>query len=129
MAIGCGCASKNGHPIVEIELSDFQPYSAEQVAQFQDASRRGNWMAWRYIPRIGGPGPAMREATVFPAAEYRSVDSARGTVRFFASNFAENPTQYRLINYLCELKPIEYRWALRTRGSTRLLPGQIRVLR
>lgn len=123
-------ASKNGRPIVEVELADLQPYNEEQVKQFQESARRGNWMGWRYIPRIGGPGAEISQATVFPSSsEYRSVDSAKGTVRFFPSNFAENPTQYRLINLLCELKALEYRWAFRTQGAIRLLPGQVRVLR
>ena len=122
-------ASKNGRPIAELELRNLLPPNAEQVRQAQDAVFGDRWMGWRYIARIGGPGPEISQATVFPCSvELRSVEAAQGTVRFFPSNFADNPTQFRLINLLCELKPIEYRMAFRATGSFRLLPGQVRVL-
>jgi acetoacetate decarboxylase len=122
-------ASKNGRPIVELEVSGLHPLSDEERAAFERGARAGNWMGWRYIPKVGEPGADLSQIIVFPTEPtYHSVERGSGAVRFFPSTFADNPTQYQVINLLCALEPLEYRAAFRTRGSVRLFAHRARVL-
>ncbi len=123
-------ASLNGHPIVEVEVWDLQPLPPAETAAYQERARRGNWMGYRYIPRLGGPGAELAQPTLYPSEpEYDLVQTGQGRVRFFPSTFADNPTQHAIINLLCELEPLEYRGAYYSHGRSRLLVGRVRALR
>lgn len=123
-------ASLRGHPIVELEVHDLEALPEAGVREFEARSRGGNWMGYKYIPRIGEPGADVAYATVFPSrSEYEKVEAGAGSVRFFSSTFTDNPTQFQVVNLLCELEPLEYRAAFRTQGRNQLLPGKARALR
>jgi acetoacetate decarboxylase len=50
-------------------------------------------------------------------------------VREFEKSFESNPTQFQVVNLLCELEPLEIKSAFRTQSRSRLLGGQARALR
>lgn len=123
-------ASQLGTPIVELTAGSLRELSEPERRALQEAAARGNWMGYKYIPRIGAPGADVAYATLFPSEQlYESASRGQGEVRFFPSSFENNPTQFQAVNLLCALEPLEYRGALLTRGKMRLFSGRARALR
>jgi hypothetical protein len=122
--------SRRGHPVVELEVRGLRALEPSEVRAMEERSRAGSWMGYKYIPRIAGAGADLEYATVFPTEQtYDRVESGTGSVRFFPSSFERNPTHWQVVNLLCQLEPLEVRWAFLTHGKTRLFAGRARALR
>ena len=122
-------ASKNGRPMVELTLSGLREMPETERLAAQERGRNRNWMGWRYIPKIGGPGAELSQITFFPVwPTYRTASFATGSVKFYESSFAENPTQWQFVNLLAQLEPLEYRSAFRWEGDYGADSRPVRVL-
>ena len=129
-AFGDRASARLDHAVVELEIEDLRPLPEAELRAMEERSRAGNWMGYKYIPRIAGGGADLEYATVFPTEQvYDRAEAGSGRVRFFPSTFERNPTHWQVVNLLCQLEPLEYRSALLTHGKTRLFAGRARALR
>jgi len=78
-------------------------------------------MAWRYLPEVGGFGPAISEPTTFPSDNvYTSGMTGEGKISWNHLTWEQNPTQCHIANALADLPVLEYLPAMVTTGSSNL---------
>jgi 3-hydroxybutyryl-CoA dehydrogenase len=120
-------ASHFDHRIVDLTISQLRVPGAEEIAAVQQAREgKDNPMAWRYQPATGGFGDALSEYTTFPSENvFTGAWFGEGKVDWNNLTWAQNPTQYHIVNALAGLPVLEYLPAMVTRGSTNLIvPGR-----
>jgi acetoacetate decarboxylase len=111
-----------GHDIVDLAIGGLRSLSTEELEAGLRAQAGQTPMAWRYLPAVGGEGAAVSEPTTYPSEnEFTSVQVGTGTVRWHELTWAENPTQFHIVNALAALPILEYGPALVTAGSTNLV--------
>ncbi len=116
------CASLRGHKIVDLTLRGLQPLSTVEVKALEKSAREGNWMGWKYIPKTGGPGAEISEATLFPTSPtFEKGWIGSGEVVWNRLTWEQNPTQFHIVNALERLPILEYRWAGVLIGSSDLM--------
>ncbi len=99
-----GSVSHFGHPIMEMVVSDLTPLPAEGRAELERARHDGNWMNYKYIPRLENDGADVSYAAIYPTSgTCTAAWEGQGTIRFHRSSFEQNPTQYQVINLLADL--------------------------
>ena len=110
-----GSLSHFGHPIMEMAVSGLTPLGAEAQSELERARREGNWMNYKYIPRLENDGADVSYAAIYPTSgTCTTAWEGEGTIRFHCSSFAQNPTQYKVINLLADLPIHEVTIARRT---------------
>jgi acetoacetate decarboxylase len=115
------CAGYRGHKIVDLSIKDLQPLPNDQVKEIEKISREGNWMGWKYIPKIGKPGAEVSHATLFPTnSTIDQIWTGSGEVKWNRLTWEENPTQFHIVNALEKLPILEYRSAVVQKGSSNL---------
>ncbi len=99
-----GSTSHFGYPIMEMAVSDLTPLAAEARGELERARREGNWLNYKYIPRLENDGADVSYATVYPSSgTCTAAWEGQGTICFQRSSFEQNPTQYKVINLLADL--------------------------
>jgi len=99
-----GRLSHFGHPIMEMAVSDLTPLTAEARSELERARREGNWMNYKYFPRLENDGADVSYAAVYPTSgTCTAAWEGQGTIGFHRSSFEQNPTQYKVINLLADL--------------------------
>jgi acetoacetate decarboxylase len=120
--IWSACASHRGHKIVDLTIKDLQPLPQDQVKEIEKASREGNWMGWKYIPKPSGSGADLSYATLFPTnPTFNSGWIGNGEVKWNRLTWEQNPTQFHIVNALERLPILEYRSASVLKGSADLM--------
>ncbi len=114
-------AGYRGHKIVDLSIKDLQPLPMDQVKEFEKLSREGNWMGWKYIPKIGEPGAEVSHPTLFPTnSSFDQIWTGTGEVKWNPLTWEQNPTQFHIVNALEKLPILEYRSAMVRKGSSNL---------
>ena len=116
-------ASHFGSKIVDMQITDAAAVSAGEIAAYMAAAEdKNNPMGWRYLPKVGAPGAAISEPTLFPQ-ETHITDAwvGEGRLDWQHLSWQQNPTQFHIVNALADLPVLEYRPALIFQGSSNLL--------
>lgn len=126
-------ASWLGHRFFELEFEDAVAASPADMAEAQRGIRNDGLLHYRYVPRVGGAGPAaISEITHTPASGGKAVVdqvwSGKGTHRFHRSRWEDLPTMFQVVNALADLPVLEDRgaWLTQSRGGKDL--GDQRLL-
>jgi hypothetical protein len=110
--------------IVDLSIKNLRPITDEEA----EASQKGmegkdNPMAWRYMPALGGFGPAaVNEHTIYPSENvFTEVSIGEGSLNWNKLTWEQNPTQFHIVNALESLPVLEYYPAMVTKGSANLI--------
>lgn len=118
------CNAKHfGHAIVDMEIAKLRDPTAEEIAASEaEKAGRDHPIGWRYIPAIGGYGPAHQEFTTFPSStSIKWAQVGEGAVNWQQLTWEQNPTQFHIVNALAALPVLAYRPAIVAQGSTNLV--------
>lgn len=112
-----------GHPIVDMQIEKLRDPTAEEIAaNAEETAGRDHPIGWRFMPAVGGYGPARQEFTTFPSAtNITEAQVGEGVVNWNTLSWEQNPTQFHIVNALAALPIVAYRPALVARGSTNLV--------
>lgn len=123
--------SSNGNKFIDIELDEAKKVSAEELATLNENQGVNNMLAWRYIPNIGNPGPALSHATLFPQEMGKITEAWRGkpSVQWTGLNWEQSPNQYKISTALAALPILEYQYGIATTFPAKLRIGLARELR
>mgnify|MGYP005686665421 CR=1 FL=1 len=111
-----------GHDIMNLSITSLAEVPLEVVEAQQKANKAtDNPMGYRYMPTIGGWGPGMGQATLFPSEnKFTEVKLGAGQVNWNHLTWEQNPTQFHIANGMADLPIIEYLPAAMTKGSANL---------
>jgi hypothetical protein len=106
-------ASWLGFNFFEMELTDLAPCAPSDVVK--DANSQGTFHI-KYIPRTGDFSNADVSYVTFgprenPPLKVSSTKTARGTFHFLRARWQDLPTQYHIVNALCDIPLLEFRGA------------------
>jgi len=97
------------------------PTPEESEAAIKASEGKDHPMAWRYLPDVGGFGPALSEPTTFPSESlYTGAWVGEGEIDWHHLTWEQNPTQCHIANALADLPVLGYLPAMVTTGSTNL---------
>ncbi len=97
------------------------PTPQEAEAASKATEGKDHPMAWRYLPDVGGFGPALSEPTTFPSDSlYTGAWVGEGKIDWNHLTWEQNPTQCHIANALADLPVLGYLPAMVTTGSTNL---------
>jgi hypothetical protein len=116
-------ASHFDNKIIDMSVTDLSLVSAEQVALGQQANaHKNNPMSQRYMPALGGFGPAVvSEVATYPSEDtFTEVSVGKGELNWQPLTWEQNPTQHHIVSALAELPILEYFPAIVSKGSTNL---------
>ena len=111
-----------GNKILDMSIKNLRTPTPEEIEAAALANEgKDHPMAWRYLPNVGGFGPAISEPTTFPSDSiYRSAQIGEGAIDWKHLTWEENPTQCHIANALADLPILTYLPAMVTTGSTNL---------
>jgi 3-hydroxyacyl-CoA dehydrogenase/acetoacetate decarboxylase len=111
-----------GSKILDMSIKNLRVPTAEEAeAASKAAEGKDHPMAWRYLPEVGGFGPAINELTTFPSDSlYTSAYVGEGKIDWNHLTWEQNPTQCHIANALADLPVLGYLPAMVTTGSTNL---------
>lgn len=123
-------AAYEGNTFLEMTLEEGEDLSAADVEAWNEESRRTDWLGWRYIPNVSGPGAALNHATTYPQGSVvRSVKTCTGSIAWRPLTWLQAPTQAHIVAALAGLPILEVTAAFVTRGESVLLGDEARALR
>ncbi|MFC1776172.1 3-hydroxyacyl-CoA dehydrogenase NAD-binding domain-containing protein [Pseudomonadota bacterium] len=111
-----------GSKILDMSIKNLRVPTPQEVETAQKATEgKDHPMAWRYLPEVGGFGPALSEPTTFPSDSlYTGAWVGEGKVDWNHLTWEQNPTQCHIANALADLPVLGYLPAMVTTGSTNL---------
>jgi len=123
-------AAYEGNTFLEMTLEEGEDLDEAAIAAWNEQSRRMDWLGWRYIPNVSGPGAALSHATTYPQGSVvRSVKACTGSVEWKPLTWFQAPTQAHIVAALAGLPVLEVTAAFVTRGESQLLGDEARALR
>jgi acetoacetate decarboxylase len=122
-------ASHGGSTFFELELRVTRRLEGDELASYAREQASLRWFGYRYVPNVGGPGAALRHATVAPLENQFSVAwTGEATARWEVPRWERNPTQLQIIKGLAELPMGEIRGCVMARGRQVLRGDLARAL-
>jgi 3-hydroxyacyl-CoA dehydrogenase len=111
-----------GNRILDMSIRNLRTPTPEEIEAAAVANEgKDHPMAWRYLPNVGGFGPAISEPTTFPSdSVYKSALIGEGAIDWKHLTWEQNPTQCHIANALTDLPILAYLPAMVTTGSTNL---------
>ena len=123
-------AAYEGNTFLQMSLAEGDAVPAEAIEEMNRVSQETDWLGWRYIPNVSGPGAALNHATTFPQGSViRSARACTGTIEWKALTWLQAPTQAHITNALAAMPVLEVTAAFVTRGESILLGDKARELR
>jgi acetoacetate decarboxylase len=123
-------AAYEGNTFLEMSLAEGDEVPAQAIDEMNLVSQESDWLGWRYIPNVSGPGAALNHATTYPQGSVvRSVKTCRGSVEWRPLTWLQAPTQAHIVGALAGLPILEVTAAFVTRGESILLGDEARALR
>jgi hypothetical protein len=123
-------AAYEGNTFLEMSLEEGEDLPDSAIAEWNERSRETDWIGWRYIPNVSGPGAALNHATTYPQGSVvKSVKSCRGAIAWKTLTWLQAPTQAHIVNALAGLPILDVTAAFVTRGESILLGDKARALR
>jgi hypothetical protein len=116
-------ASHFGNKILDMKIANPVAITQEEIDAFVDAGKdRNNPMGWRYLPKVGAPGAAISEPTLFPQENHFSEALVgEGTIDWQRLTWQQTPTQFHIVNALADLPVLEYRPAWISHANSNLM--------
>ncbi|MGO9569513.1 MAG: acetoacetate decarboxylase family protein [Desulfomonilaceae bacterium] len=122
-------ASYEGNTFLHLEMTGAQPLEGEKLAQLKSLGADRNLFGWRYIGKVGGPGPDLSQPILYPqSTEINSAWTGSGRVQWIEQTWQQNPMQFHIIKALAELPIIEMAPVLMIKCVAILKPAAARVL-
>ena len=111
-----------GNKILDMSIRNLRVPTPEETEAAEKATQgKDHPMAWRYLPSVGGFGPALSEPTTFPSDSlYTGAWIGEGEIDWNHLTWEQNPTQCHIANALADLPILGYLPAMVTTGSTNL---------
>lgn len=123
-------AAYEGNTFLKMSLEEGEDVPPAAIDEMNRASREADWLGWRYIPNVSGPGAALNHATTYPQGSViRSAKTCRGSLEWLPLTWEQAPTQAHVITALAGLPIEELTAAFVTRGEAHLLGDKARALR
>jgi hypothetical protein len=123
-------AAYEGNTFLQMKLTEGEEVSPAAIEEMNRASQETDWLGWRYIPNVAGPGAALNHPTTYPqGAVVRSARACTGTIAWRELSWLEAPTQAHITKALAEMPVLEVTAAFITRGESILLGDKARELR
>jgi acetoacetate decarboxylase len=123
-------AAYEGNTFLELTLEEGDDLPESAIDEWNEQSRETDWLGWRYIPNVSGPGAALNHPTTYPQTSVvRSVKSCQGAIEWKPLTWLQAPTQAHIVAALASLPILEVTAAFVTRGKSTLLGDQARALR
>lgn len=123
-------AAYEGNTFLAMSLEEEEPLAQTAIDEMNEASKEADWLGWRYIPNVSGPGAALNHATTYPQGMViESAVTCRGSLEWKRLTWEQAPTQAHILDALAGLPILEVTSALVTRGESLLLGDKARALR
>jgi len=122
-------AAYEGNTFLRMTLEEGDEIPDATIAQMNEASREGDWLGWRYIPNVSGPGAALNHPTTYPQGSIvKSARICQASLEWERLTWEQAPTQAHIVNALESLPILEVSAAFVTRGEAHLLGDKARSL-
>jgi acetoacetate decarboxylase len=123
-------AAYEGNAFLEMTLEEGDELSEAELEAWNERSRETDWIGWRYIPNVSGPGAALSHATTYPQTSVvASAKRCKGAIEWKPLTWLQAPTQAHILTALAGLPILEVTEAFVTRGESTLLGDEARALR
>ena len=123
-------AAYDGNTFLALSLEEAEDLSESEIDAWNDQGQEADWLGWRYIPNVAGPGAALNHATTYPQASVvGSANRCHGAIEWKSLSWLQAPTQAHIIDALAGLPILEVTAAFVTRGESTLLGDKARELR
>lgn len=123
-------AAYEGNTFLELNLEEGEDLSKSEIDEWNEERREADWLGWRYIPNVAGPGAALNHATTYPqGGVVRNVKRCQGEIAWKTLTWLQAPTQAHIVNALAGLPILEVTDAFVTRGESILFGDKARALR
>ena len=123
-------AAYEGNTFLEMSLDQGDELPAEAIAAWNQINREVDWLGWRYIPNVSGPGAALNHPVTFPQGSViKSARRGTAAIRWKALTWLQAPTQAHITSALAGRPLLEVTAAYVTRGESVLLGDKARKLR
>ena len=101
---------------LDLQANNLMQQSPREIAAYENSQSEDGALHYKYIPRTGEWGSSdVAYTTLTPAAAPNREIEERwvgdGSVRFHPAAWEDMPTQFNIVNTLCELEIKEYRGA------------------
>lgn len=119
--------SEYGNKMLDAEIKNLQPLSDEMCKQASDASGNGNWMLWRYLPKMGLKGSEVSYPTVVKSkAVIHKAWIGEGTIKLYQVTFEQAPISHQIIKGLKNLPIKQYQPSMMAEMTLDLLAREAR---
>jgi acetoacetate decarboxylase len=123
-------AAYEGNTFLEMSLEEGEELPPEAVEYWNQTNREVDWLGWRYIPNVSGPGAALNHPVTFPQGSViKTARRCTGTIKWKALSWLQAPTQAHITTALAGMPVLEVTGAFVTRGESILLGDKARELR
>jgi hypothetical protein len=123
-------AAYEGNTFFAMTLEEGDELPESEIQAWNEQSRETDWIGWRYIPNVSGPGAALNHATTYPQGSVvASVKRCKGAIEWKPLSWLQAPTQAHIVTALAGLPILEPTEAFVTRGASILLGDKARALR
>lgn len=122
-------AAYEGNTFLELSLSEQDELPEQALANWNHQSRETDYIGWRYIPNVAGPGAALNHPTTFPQGSVvKSASRCTGAIKWKALAWEQAPNQAQITQALAGLPVLEVTAAYVTRGESVLYCDKAREL-
>ncbi len=112
---------------------DFEAKEAVTGGELKDLREKFtiiNALAWRYIPKVGGPGADLNQFILYPQAlDVETAVLGEGNFSWTEMTPMQNPTQYQIINNLASLPVKKINKSMLLTGISTLYPMGSKVIK
>jgi len=123
-------AAYEGNTFLRMSLVEGDALSPEAIEAINRAGRETDWLGWRYIPNVSGPGAALSHPTTYPqGAVVRSARACTASIEWLALSWLQAPTQAHITAALAAMPVLEVTAAFVTHGESILLGDKASALR
>lgn len=122
-------AAYEGNTFLRLTFHEQEDAPQEAIDEMNQASQETDWLGWRHIPNVSGPGAALSHATTYPqGSSIKTAKICTGTIEWQALPWEQAPTQSHIISALAGLPIEEVTAAFVTRGESILHGDKARAL-
>lgn len=122
-------AAYEGNRFFEMTLVEQGAMPQEAIDQANGDGSSSDWLGWRYIPKVSGPGAEISQLVTYPqAGTTKSGVICEGTISWNSLRYDQCPAQEHIISAMAELPVNEVTMAAVTRGESMLMGDTSRVL-
>lgn len=113
-----------------MSLEEQSEFSQDQIDDMNKTNKESDWLGWRYIPNVTGPGAALNHPTTFPQGGHiKSAQLCTGEIEWTALPWHLAPTQAHILEAMAGLPVLDVTASLVTRGESYLIGDKSRELK